>query len=264
MDIHCKKPGIKVQNLLKHSFGIYEFLDRQANDLGAAQAQFPGLSMVLPLTGTRSNTEAPEHQGVFPWSDTGNLDLELSRLAFVVKRAEEIPAREIPHVLSQLAAIQATAAAAQATLVCQMTNPRGGEKTGNVNISEKWLTADEAAALLKVEETDRIIPWVFHRRGKPIKNFYKAWRSACKAAGVPGRILHDFRRTAVRNLERAGVPRSDAMAIVGHQTESIYRRYAISDEASLRESADKLDVLHVEQSAGTTTRRQKPKLTFNE
>ena len=57
------------------------------------------------------------------------------------------------------------------------------------------------------------------------------------------RLLHDFRRTAVRNLERAGVPRSDAMAMVGHLTESIYRRYAISDEASLRESASKLDRL---------------------
>ena len=81
--------------------------------------------------------------------------------------------------------------------------------------------------------TDRIIPWVFHRQGKPIKSFRKAWTNACKAAGVPGRIPHDFRRTAVRNLERAGVPRSDAMAMVGHLTESIYRRYAISDEASL-------------------------------
>ena len=93
-------------------------------------------------------------------------------------------------------------------------------------------------------ETDRIIPWVFHCRGKPIKSFYKAWRNACSAAGVPGRIPHDFRRTAVRNLERAGVPRSDAMAMVGHLTESIYRRYAISDEASLRESAAKLDSFH--------------------
>jgi len=54
--------------------------------------------------------------------------------------------------------------------------------------------------------------------------------SACKAAGVPGRILHDFRRTAVRNLERAGVSRSAAMAMVGHKTESIYRRYAIVED----------------------------------
>jgi hypothetical protein len=57
---------------------------------------------------------------------------------------------------------------------------------------------------------------------------------------VPGRIPHDFRRTAVRNLERAGVPRFTAMAMVGHRTEAIYRRYAIVDEVMLREGAAKL------------------------
>jgi integrase len=92
--------------------------------------------------------------------------------------------------------------------------------------------------------TGQIIPWVFHRKGKPIKDFYAAWRRATLKAGVPDRILHDFRRTAVRNLERAGVPRSDAMAMVGHRTESIYRRYAISDEASLKESGAKLSSFH--------------------
>jgi hypothetical protein len=55
---------------------------------------------------------------------------------------------------------------------------------------------------------------------------------------------HDFRRTAVRNLERAGVARSAAMEMVGHRTESIYRRYAIADEAMLRESGAKLAALH--------------------
>jgi integrase len=64
-------------------------------------------------------------------------------------------------------------------------------------------------------------------------------------AGLAGRIPHDFRRTAVRNLERAGVPRSAAMAMVGHRTESIYRRYAIADEAMLREGAIKLAALHL-------------------
>ena len=71
--------------------------------------------------------------------------------------------------------------------------------------------------------------------------FRRAWRTACRAAGVPGRILHDFRRTAVRNLERVGVPRSAAMAMVGHKTESIYRRYAIVDAGVLREAAAKID-----------------------
>ena len=71
-----------------------------------------------------------------------------------------------------------------------------------------------------------------------IKNFRRAWISACKVAGVPGRILHDFRRTAVRNQERAGIPRSSAMAMVGHKTESIYRRYAIVDAGVLRNGCE--------------------------
>jgi len=91
------------------------------------------------------------------------------------------------------------------------------------------------------------VPWVFHRDGHRIKSFYVLWRKACRETGIPGRLLHDFRRTAVRNFERAGVPRSDAMAMVGHLTESIYRRYAISDEGSLREAAARLDTLFTQE-----------------
>jgi integrase len=89
-----------------------------------------------------------------------------------------------------------------------------------------------------------IIPWLFHREGKPIKRFRRSWLTACEAAGVPGRIRHDFRRTACRNLERAGVDRASAMKMVGHKTESIYRRYAIADEGMLKDAAVKLQRLH--------------------
>ena len=57
-------------------------------------------------------------------------------------------------------------------------------------------------------------------------------------------LMHDFRRTAVRNLERAGVPRSVAMKLTGHKTESIYRRYAIVSEADLAAGVDRLAALH--------------------
>ncbi len=86
----------------------------------------------------------------------------------------------------------------------------------------------------------RIIPWVFHRDGEAIKGLRKAWATACRKAGAPWMLFHDLRRTAVRNLERAGVPRSVAMAMVGHKTEAIYRRYAIVDETMMREGAEKL------------------------
>ena len=91
----------------------------------------------------------------------------------------------------------------------------------------------------------RIVPHLFpHLKGrcarKPRRGFAKLWTKACKEAGVPGRLLHDFRRTAVRNLERAGVARSVAMKITGHKTESVYRRYAIVSDADLQEAARKL------------------------
>ena len=53
-------------------------------------------------------------------------------------------------------------------------------------------------------------------------------------------MLHDMRRSAVRNLERQGVSRSAAMAMVGHKTEWIYRRYAIVDASALRDAAAKI------------------------
>jgi integrase len=93
----------------------------------------------------------------------------------------------------------------------------------------------------RLKKAGQIVPLVFHREGERIKDFRKAWEAACEAAGCPGHIPHDFRRTAVRNLERAGVPRSAAMAMVGHKTEAIYRRYAIVDAGVLRDAAAKID-----------------------
>jgi len=95
------------------------------------------------------------------------------------------------------------------------------------------------------EATGRSVPWVFpHDDSSPIRDFRGAWQSACERAGLSDRIPHDFRRTAVRNLERAGVPRSAAMKMTGHKTESVYRRYAIVDSAMLKEAAVKLATLH--------------------
>ncbi|MEW6775621.1 MAG: site-specific integrase [Bdellovibrionota bacterium] len=86
----------------------------------------------------------------------------------------------------------------------------------------------------------KVIPQVFHREGIPIMEFRDPWEEACTKANIPGKLFHDFRRTAVRNLERAGVPRSVAMKLTGHKTESVYRRYAIVCEADLSEGIKKL------------------------
>jgi integrase len=105
---------------------------------------------------------------------------------------------------------------------------------------EKVLT-EQLAIHEKLKAAGTICPFVFHRNGERIGYFRTAWKNACKAAGCPGALVHDMRRSAVRTFERAGVPRSVAMSIVGHKTESIYRRYAIVDEAMQREAAARLD-----------------------
>ena len=70
-------------------------------------------------------------------------------------------------------------------------------------------------------------------------NFH--WKRARIAAECPGRIPHDFRRTAVRNLVRAGVPERVAMQLSGHKTRAIFERYNITSPNDLRDAARRLD-----------------------
>jgi integrase len=90
-------------------------------------------------------------------------------------------------------------------------------------------------------EKGQLIQLVFHNDGKPIANYYKAWHRACRAAGFSGNVPHDFRRTAVRNMVRAGIPERVAMQMAGHKTRSIFDRYHIVSDGDLREAARKLE-----------------------
>lgn len=91
---------------------------------------------------------------------------------------------------------------------------------------------------------EKIIPWVFHYKGERLRSIRTAWVNARKKAGLPDAWIHDLRRSAVRNMERAGVSRSVAMKLSGHKTESVYRRYAIADKSALEEGVEKLASLH--------------------
>jgi integrase len=100
----------------------------------------------------------------------------------------------------------------------------------------------ELAQLMETLYAARNGPHLFHDGGQPIayRPLLDAWHAACAAAEVRGRLLHDLRRSAVRNLERAGVSRSVAMKLTGHKTEAVYRRYAITNEQDLRDGVRKL------------------------
>src|SRR5262245_50444057 len=94
---------------------------------------------------------------------------------------------------------------------------------------------------------------VFHRDGVPVRQWRTALRDACRRAKVPHRLLHDCRRTAARNLVRAGVPERLAMLLTGHKTRAVFDRYNIVNEREL---------LHAgEQLAGYLATKSRPKLT---
>jgi hypothetical protein len=117
------------------------------------------------------------------------------------------------------------------------------------------------------KESGRVVPWVFCLGdGQPAGDFKRAWATACITAGYyrveavldasgapavdkdgkaltvkrPTRIFHDFRRTAVRDLVRAGIPEVVAMKLTGHLTNAVLKRYAIVDEAMLHEAGERL------------------------
>ena len=102
-------------------------------------------------------------------------------------------------------------------------------------------------------------PWVFNVAGNPICDFRGAWRSACIAAGLgalfptgktpskgkqqlayQGLIPHDLRRSAIRNMVRAGIPERVCMALSGHKTRAIFDRYNIVSESDLTSAAQRL------------------------
>ena len=99
-------------------------------------------------------------------------------------------------------------------------------------------------------------PLVFHRDGIPIRRWRTAWRTACQAAGVPARFLHDCRRTAARNLIRASVPERVAMLLTGHKSRAIFDRYNIIHEQELLDAGDQLVEYLAQQAQAVPARRR--------
>ena len=82
---------------------------------------------------------------------------------------------------------------------------------------------------------------MFYYRGKPVGAQLRGWREACEAAGIPDLFFHDLRRSAVRNMKRAGVQDKIAMQISGHKTRAVFDRYNIVDEGDIGSAGEKLE-----------------------
>jgi integrase len=117
-----------------------------------------------------------------------------------------------------------------------------GSQTKNGTSRAFTLTSDARYLVFALIEGKQPEDYVFTRSdGRPIGDFRKLWANVCERAGVPDLLLHDLRRTAVRNMVRSGVSDNVAMAISGHKTRSVFDRYDIISEADLDAAAAKIE-----------------------
>ena len=96
--------------------------------------------------------------------------------------------------------------------------------------------------------------FVFTREnGEHVVDPRKSWAALCAASDCAGLLIHDLRRSAIRNMVRAGIPETVCMKISGHKTRHIFDAYNLSSERDLIAATEKIELTGQVSAPGTGT-----------
>ena len=144
------------------------------------------------------------------------------------RRAGESRWKRLPMLCKQVDLLNNTV-----TLYCGETKNKEGRTVA--------LTEECRLLVTELRKGKRPEDFLFTRNGEPVRDFRGTWDALTKAAGLPGLLLRDMRRNAVRETIRRGVPQKTAREISGHKTDAVFWRYNIGSEADIRDAAKKIE-----------------------
>lgn len=125
-------------------------------------------------------------------------------------------------------------------IILPPTDQSANKRVGVWPLYDDLFRAIQEAAIVREREWPNV-PWVIHRSGRQVVDYRDAWAEGLRLAGLDGLLFHDLRRSAARNMRRAGIPEIEVMKMAGWKTRTMFDRYQIVDPKDVQQAGRRME-----------------------